>query len=262
MHKATMSRREAAKRARIEERDGLCGICPAGCWVTVTLEAGRIAGVRPQDHPLGMICTNGAHSSEIVHDPDRLQYPMRRVGLKGTHEFERIGWDDAFEIIVENLSKIRDESGPEATAIYTGRGSFELALCDVFQPAGVAISSASSVLFPFGSPNTLGVGALCYVSFAMIAPHVTFGEYYHTMDHDIENAELIVIWGANPGRTPWRRSGLHRPATQPYGPRGRRRVDPYSPRHRRRVSARHDQPLDRGRAPRRGVRQALDRRLR
>jgi anaerobic selenocysteine-containing dehydrogenase len=198
MHKATMSRREAAKRARIEERDGLCGICPAGCWVTVTLEAGRIAGVRPQDHPLGMICTNGAHSSEIVHDPDRLQYPMRRVGLKGTHEFERIGWDDAFEIIVENLSKIRDESGPEATAIYTGRGSFELALCDVFQPAGVAISSASSVLFPFGSPNTLGVGALCYVSFAMIAPHVTFGEYYHTMDHDIENAELIVIWGANP----------------------------------------------------------------
>jgi cysteine desulfurase NifS len=198
MHKATMSRREAAKRARIEERDGICGICPAGCWVTVTLEDGRIAGVRPQDHPLGMICTNGAHSSEIVHDPDRLQHPMRRVGPKGTHEFERIGWDDAFEIIVENLGKIRDESGPEATAIYTGRGSFELALCDVFQPAGVAISSASSVLFPFGSPNTLGVGALCYVSFAMIAPHVTFGEYYHTMDHDIENAELIVIWGANP----------------------------------------------------------------
>jgi cysteine desulfurase NifS len=198
MHEATKGRREAAKRSRIDERDGLCGICPAGCWVTVTLEDGRITSARPQDHPLGMICTNGAHSSEIVHDPDRLRHPMRRVGPKGTHEFECISWDDAFEIIVENLSKIRDESGPEATAIYTGRGSFELALCDVFQPAGVAISSASSVLFPFGSPNTLGVGALCYVSFAMIAPHVTFGEYYHTMDHDIENAELIVIWGANP----------------------------------------------------------------
>ncbi len=198
MHKVTMGRPETAKRARIDERDGLCGICPAGCWVTVTLEDGRIANVRPQDHPLGMICTNGAHSAEIVHDPDRLHYPLRRVGPKGTYEFERISWDDAFEIIVEGLAKIKDESGPEATAIYTGRGSFELALCDVFQPAGVAISSASSVLFPFGSPNTLGVGALCYVSFAMIAPHVTFGEYYHTMDHDIENAELIVIWGANP----------------------------------------------------------------
>ncbi len=193
-----MGRPETAERARIEERNGLCGICPAGCWVTVTMEDGRIASVRPQDHPLGMICTNGAHSAEIVHDPNRLRHPMRRVGPKGTYEFERVSWDDAFEIIVASLGRIKDESGPEATAIYTGRGSFELALCDVFQPAGVAISSASSVLFPYGSPNTLGVGALCYVSFAMIAPHVTFGEYYHTMDHDIENAELIVIWGANP----------------------------------------------------------------
>jgi cysteine desulfurase NifS len=182
----------------VQEKDGLCGICPAGCWVTATLEDGKIQSVRPQDHPLGMVCTNGAHSPEIVHDPDRLIYPMRRVGPKGTYEFKHITWDEAFEIIVEKLRALKEKYGPESAAIYTGRGGFEQALCDVFQPAGVAISSASSVLFPFGSPNTLGVGALCYVSFAMIAPHVTFGEYYHTMDHDIENSELIVIWGANP----------------------------------------------------------------
>ena len=198
MHKATLSGRAAADARNVVERDGLCGICPAGCWVTVSLEDGAIKSVRPQDHPLGMICTNGAHSGEIVNDPDRLQYPLRRTGPKGSHEFERISWDDAFGIIVENLQRLKAEHGPESTAIYTGRGSFELALCDVFQPEGVAISSASSVLFPFGSPNTLGVGALCYVSFAMIAPHSTLGEYYHTMDHDIENAEMIVIWGANP----------------------------------------------------------------
>ena len=53
-------------------------------------------------------------------------------------------------------------------------------------------------MFPFGSPNTLGVGALCYVAFAMIAPHVTLGEYYITMDLDVEQAERIVLWGANP----------------------------------------------------------------
>ena len=198
MKEATLSRGAAAARPRVEEKDGLCGICPAGCWVTVTLEDGVIRQVQPQDHPLGMICTNGAHSGEIVHDPDRLQHPLRRVGPKGGYEFERIGWDDAFEIIVEQLDRIKRESGPEAAAIYTGRGGFELALCDVFQPQGVAVSSASSVLFPFGSPNTLGVGALCYVSFAMIAPHVTFGEMLITMDSEIEEAELIVVWGANP----------------------------------------------------------------
>ena len=196
MSEATLT--HPTTEASVATKAGLCGICPAGCWVNVTVEDGKIRQVRPQDHPLGAICTNGAHSGDIVHDADRLKYPMRRVGPKGSYEFERISWDEAYEIIVERLQRIKAESGPEATAIYTGRGAFELSLCDVFQPAGVAISSASSVLFPFGSPNTLGVGALCYVSFAMIAPHVTFGEYYHTMDTELEEAELIVVWGANP----------------------------------------------------------------
>lgn len=182
-----------------EERNALCGVCPAGCWVTVVIERGEVKKVRPrEDHPLGMLCTLGAHSPEIVHDPQRLRHPLRRVGPKGGYEFERISWDDAFEIIVANLQRTKAHHGPEATAIYTGRGAFERSLCDVFQPEGVVISSASSLLFPFGSPNTLGVGALCYVSFAMIAPHVTMGEMLVTMDWDIEEAELIIVWGANP----------------------------------------------------------------
>ncbi len=185
--------------AKVEVRDGLCGICPAGCWVRIQLKDGCLHEVEAlPDHPLGMICTIGRHSPEVVHDPNRLRYPLRRTGPKGTYEFERISWDEAFTIIVERLQAIKAEHGPEATAIYTGRGGFEMALCDQFQPGGVAISSASSVLFPFGSPNTLGVGALCYVSFAMIAPHVTMGEMFSSMDTNIELAELIVIWGANP----------------------------------------------------------------
>jgi len=180
-------------------RDGLCGICPAGCWVRVHMENGLIKKVEPRpDHPLGSICRIGRHSGDIVHDPDRLAHPLRRKGAKGTHDFERISWDDAYEIMVTRLTELKKNHGPESTAIYTGRGSFDLALCDLFQPAGTAVSSASSVLFPFGSPNTLGVGALCYVSFAMIAPHVTMGEMYITMEPDLDQAELIVVWGANP----------------------------------------------------------------
>jgi cysteine desulfurase NifS len=123
---------------------------------------------------------------------------MRRKGKKGTYEFERISWDDAYDIIVDKLKTIKSEHGPEANAVYTGRGSFEQAMCDIFQPKGVAVSSASSVLFPFGSPNSMGVGALCYVSFAMIAPHVTMGGMLINMFSDIEHAELVVVWGANP----------------------------------------------------------------
>ncbi len=180
-------------------RDGLCGICPAGCWVRAEIEDGRLVSVEAlPDHPLGMICHIGRHSPQIVHDPQRLRHPLRRVGPKGSFDFERISWDEAYSTIVNELQRLKQESGPESTAIYTGRGSFDMSLCDLFQPAGVAVSSASSVLFPFGSPNTLGVGALCYVSFAMIAPHVTLGEMYITMDTEIDDADLVVVWGANP----------------------------------------------------------------
>ena len=183
----------------LKDMDTVCGICPAGCWVTATLEKGRLMAVRAQDgHPLGMICKLGQNSPEMVYSPHRLRHPLRRKGGKGNFEFERIGWDEAMETIAARLQAVKDEYGPEAAGIYTGRGSFDLALCDVYQPADTAVSSASSVLFPFGSPNTFGVGALCYVSFAMIAPHVTMGGMLIDMDSDIENAELIVVWGANP----------------------------------------------------------------
>lgn len=182
------------------EKRGLCGICSAGCGVVVTYdESGRMAAVRADEgSPFGMICRVGERSPEIVYSKDRVLYPMKRKGPKGSLDFKRISWDEAYDEIVASLGQIKKESGPEAAAIYTGSGSFERALCDVYQPAGVAVSSASSVLFPYGSPNTLGVGALCYVAFAMIAPHVTMGRMYIDMFSDIEGAGLVVVWGKNP----------------------------------------------------------------
>lgn len=183
-----------------KEKRAICGICAAGCWVIVSYDSkGRIAGVRADEtSPLGAVCRVGRLSRDVVYSKDRLLYPMKRRGPKGTYDFERITWDQAYDIIVQNLNRVKAESGPEAAAVYTGSGSFELAYCDLCTPAGVEVSSASTVLFPFGSPNTMGVGALCYVSFAMIAPHVTMGGMYINMFSDIENAELVVIWGKNP----------------------------------------------------------------
>ena len=190
----------SAKGRKNTERHAICGICSAGCWVIVTYdEEGKIKSVRADEtSPLGSICRVGECSHDIVYSKDRLLYPMKRKGSKGTYNFKRITWDEAYETIVFKLKQIKEKYGPEAAAIYTGSGSFELGFCDVYQPKGVAVSSAASVLFPFGSPNTLGVGALCYVAFAMIAPHVTMGGMYINMFSDIENANLIIIWGKNP----------------------------------------------------------------
>jgi len=183
----------------IEWKKGVCGICPAGCWIEAGMQHGKMLDIRADNsHPLGMICRRGQHAPDIIYAADRLKYPMKRVGPKGTHEFERISWDEAYETIVKNLNTIKAESGAETVAIYSGRGAFELSLCDMYQPKGVAVSSASNVLFPFGSPNTMGVGALCYVSFAMMAPDVTLGSMLLNMYTDIENAELLIVWGTNP----------------------------------------------------------------
>ena len=59
-----------------------------------------------------MICRRGQHAPEIIYSEKRLRYPMRRVGPKGTHEFERITWDDAYDAIVATLRRVVAERGP------------------------------------------------------------------------------------------------------------------------------------------------------
>ncbi len=59
-------------------RQGICGICPAGCWVEVGLREGRLETIRPDEsHALGMICRRGQHAPEIIYSENRLRYPLR-----------------------------------------------------------------------------------------------------------------------------------------------------------------------------------------
>ncbi len=175
--------------------DSVCGVCPAGCGVTAHLNNGRIERLTPlKDHPLGIVCPRGGRAADIVHSDDRLLYPQRRIGNK----LERIGWDEAFEIWIGAIRKIAREHGPEAICHYTGRGNFEFGLNEFFAPSGTSESSANAVLFPFGSPNVTGVGSLCFAAQGMIAPQATFGRHLRGMHDDLENADLILVWGSNP----------------------------------------------------------------
>ncbi len=174
----------------------ICGICPAGCGVDVHLVEGKIERLSPiKGHPQGIVCPRGSHAKEIVYSPDRILYPQER-SKQG--EFNRITWDRAYEKIVGELQRIANQYGPEAVCIYTGRGNFEYGLNEAFAPEGTVESSANAVLFPFGSPTTSGVGSLCYAAYGMIASRACFGEYMRNMHEDIDQAELILVWGENP----------------------------------------------------------------
>jgi anaerobic selenocysteine-containing dehydrogenase len=177
----------------------ICGICPAGCGVQVYVADGEIQRQVPlRGHPQGSVCPRGMAAPEIVYSPDRILYPQRRVGARGEGRFERITWDQAYDLIVDRFHEIIRRNGPEALAIYTGRGNFEFGLNETFAPSGTVESSANAVLFPLGSPNSTGVGSLCYVSYGMVAARACFGDYLRNMYEDIENADLILIWGENP----------------------------------------------------------------
>ena len=130
---------------------GVCGVCDAGCSVHVVVEDGVLKQVRPRnDHPNGSCCIRGNHAPEIVYSPDRVLYPLRRTGTKGTMDFERISWNEALDTIADRLKAVAAAYGPQSLCMYTGRGNFERSLCDIFAPSGTAESSASSLLFPLG----------------------------------------------------------------------------------------------------------------
>ncbi len=203
---------------RQEIISGLCGICPAGCGVNIYLEDGqisRLAPLKPQPndhnisekgdtptglvgHPQGICCPRGVRAAEIVYSPDRLRYPLKRIGPRGAGQFERVSWPEALDTVAELLQRVAAQYGPQAVCTYTGRGAFERSLCDLLTPAGVRTSSAWNLLFPFGSPNTTGVGAICYVAHGIIAPATTFGVWEADMYADLEQTDLIVVWGDNP----------------------------------------------------------------
>jgi anaerobic selenocysteine-containing dehydrogenase len=81
---------------------GICGICPKGCGVDVTLVDGKVERITPtKGHPVGVVCVRGLHSKEIIYSKDRLKVPLLRVGEKGEGNFKRITWEEAMERIVQ-----------------------------------------------------------------------------------------------------------------------------------------------------------------
>lgn len=101
-----------------------------------TVEHGRLIRVNGNpDNPFtrGNLCRKVAHYEERVYSPDRVLYPMRRVGRKGQGAFERISWDEALAEIAGRWKRIIHESGPEAIQPYSYAGTMgivQMNACD------------------------------------------------------------------------------------------------------------------------------------
>jgi len=177
---------------------GLCGICPSGCGVEILMEDEKIKKIKPlKGHPLGITCTRGVHSSEIVYSPDRLIRPMKRIGQRGEGRFQNISWEEAYDFVANLIRNVVEKYGASAMAIYSGRGGFEQSLIDMFSTGGQDPISLN-FLFPLGSPNNFSCSSLCNNSHRVLAPMTTLGAPYDRLFPDFENARCIIVWGANP----------------------------------------------------------------
>ena len=91
-------------------------VCHSGCGLVCGLlahvEDGILTKVEAQDMPdpkYRHICARGLSTIQMIYHPDRLKYPMKRVGERGEGKWERISWDEALDTIADKLKTIREE---------------------------------------------------------------------------------------------------------------------------------------------------------
>lgn len=91
--------------------------CPDTCSMVYHVKDDKLIAVKGNaDHPMtrGGLCVKLNDFEKRHYHPDRLLYPMKRVGPKGTKQFERISWDEALDTIVDKWQAIIKEHGPQA----------------------------------------------------------------------------------------------------------------------------------------------------
>jgi anaerobic selenocysteine-containing dehydrogenase len=110
--------------------------CPDACGVLITVEDGRATKIKGDPaHPVtrGFLCAKVAKYLDRVYSPDRVLYPMRRVGPKGprtagggalaTQAWQRITWDEALDEITSRFKKLAAEFGSEAILPFSFGGT-------------------------------------------------------------------------------------------------------------------------------------------
>lgn len=182
----------------LEYVEGICGICPGACAVRIEMDEGKISKLQPSKiHKPSAICLRGSKAAGIVYSKDRLKTPLIRNGQKGEWHFREASWEEALDYAADGFKKVKEKYGGKALASHMGRGVFEQSTDDfvrISNPDG----KRPGFFAAMGSPNNGSVGSLCYNSFGTFAPMTTFGLRGPNIVPDLENAELIVVWGTNP----------------------------------------------------------------
>jgi anaerobic selenocysteine-containing dehydrogenase len=176
----------------VRQVHGVCPLdCPDTCSWVVTVRDGRavkLQGNREHPYTRGALCVKVNHYLEHAALPDRLRWPMRRVGRKGAGRFTRVSWDEALQEIAARWRVIIEHDGPQAIWPYYGTGTLGMIQ---------GLAGAGRRLW-----NVLGTTqhhlSICMTS-GGYATGYTLGDNRIGMDPEgFADARLVILWGANP----------------------------------------------------------------
>ncbi|MCC7448145.1 MAG: molybdopterin-dependent oxidoreductase [Anaerolineae bacterium] len=186
--------------------------CGSRCPLRLTVKDGTIVRVDPDNtgndefgkHQVRS-CVRGHSIRQRIYNPDRLKYPMKRVGKRGEGKFEKISWDEAFDLVANKLKELIAKYGNESIYLNYGTGTLGALVATSWPPSATPIARLMNCVG--GYLNHYGDYSAAQIESAL--PY-TFGSSWvmNNSVEDIANTKLIVYFGNNPGETRMSGGGL------------------------------------------------------
>lgn len=169
--------------------------CPRHCYGSCSMvshisggKLTRVVGDSEHGYTRGRLCAKGYSLIQYTLDEYRLKYPLRQV-RRGSGEWRRISWDQAYKLIASKMLELNDRYGSNLSlGYYKGKGN-----------TGFLHHSIEGMFASLG-PHTRPVGDSCSDTGEAVLLE-TLGELSNPDPEEMSQAGLIVIWGANPANT-------------------------------------------------------------
>ncbi|MBR5284775.1 MAG: molybdopterin-dependent oxidoreductase [Clostridia bacterium] len=165
----------------------ICGFCGEQCIVDAYMKDGKIIKVEGSNDlgaaNQGTLCVKGAALKQSLYHPDRLLYPMKRVGKRGEGRFERITWEEAMDTIAAKMQETKEKHGAKHTMVYAGHPKW-------FRHQLGELCNA------YGTPNYGSESSACAYA-VMLAQECIFGKTGRFTRPDMPKVKTLLIWGVN-----------------------------------------------------------------
>jgi anaerobic selenocysteine-containing dehydrogenase len=172
------------------EKSVICASCDIGCMLNAQVRDGRVVKVEASSNPLfrDNICMKGIYAPRGFSHPDRLLYPLKRVGERGSAQWQRVTWDEALDDIASRLRDVIARCGAEGLVVSTSQWN----TC-------TETGSGRRFMNLLGAPNWISGVALCAGNTAAIN-RMVYGWYPQP---DFSATRCILLFGHNPKRHSW-----------------------------------------------------------